>query len=79
MVKLGIDYECPAPDWWANGGRDLWDSVLDDPSDASVVLDPALAQSVLEQASAIPGWDGGHDFAPHPLQLIELNDDDESW
>ena len=29
MVKLVIDFECPALDWWKGGGRELWESVAE--------------------------------------------------
>lgn len=77
MIRLSIDYECPAPEWWESGGRDLWESVVDHPDDGSVVLDRAVADSVLAQAAQLPGWSGGHEFAPHPLRLIELDEDEE--
>ena len=27
MVRLKIDFENPATEWWENGGRELWEAV----------------------------------------------------
>jgi hypothetical protein len=77
MVRLAIDFECPAPEWWDSGGRDLWESLIEGFDNNDVVLDEAIAQSVLDQCAQIPGWDAGPDFAPHPLCLKEIDEDEE--
>jgi len=77
MVRIAIDFECPSERWLGAGGRDLWDSVAEGFDNASVVLDRALAESVLAQAASIPGWDDGPEYAPHPLRLEEIDEDEE--
>ena len=29
MVRLAIDFENPAQEWWEGGGRDLWESIVE--------------------------------------------------
>jgi hypothetical protein len=77
MRRLSIDYECPAPIWWAKGGRELWESIAEAFDGSSVVLDDNLAESWIERARAIPGWHGGPDYAPHPIALSSVADDEE--
>lgn len=76
MVKLSIDFEHPSRQWWDAGGQDLWDGIVEEVGASSVVLDPDLAASWLAQASAIEGWDGGPEFAPHPIAARSLAEDD---
>lgn len=76
MVKLSIDFEHPSRQWWEAGGQDLWDGIVEESGASSVVLDPDLAASWLAQASAIEGWNGGPEFAPHPITSRSLADDD---
>lgn len=77
MVRLAIDFENPASEWWESGGRDLWDSLAEGFDNNDVVLEEALALSWLEQAARIPGWHGGPEYAPHPVNLKELDPDEE--
>jgi len=42
-----------------------------------VLLDNSIAESVMATASTLPGWDSGHEHAPHPLRLEELDEDEE--
>jgi hypothetical protein len=77
MVRLSIDFEFSPRDWWANGGQDLWEALAEAFDGAHVVVEENLANSWLEQARAIPGWDLGPEYAPHPVRLSELNEDDE--
>jgi hypothetical protein len=79
MLRLSIDFECPAPIWWEKGGRELWESIAEGFDGSSVVLDDSLAESWLAQARALPGWDGGPDYAPHPIALSPVADDDLSF
>lgn len=76
MVKLQIDFEHPSRTWWEAGGQDLWDGIVEEPGASSVVLDDDLAASWLAQASRLEGWDGGPEFAPHPIASSVLADDD---
>ena len=76
MVRLVIDFENSAPEWWENGGRDLWESVVEGFDNSDVLLEESLAQSWLRQAAQLPGWDGGPDYAPHPVRLQEIDEDE---
>jgi hypothetical protein len=78
MVRLSVDYENPAPTWWASGGRELWEGITEGFGESSVVLDESVADSWLAEARRIPGWFGGPEYAPHPIQAATLADDDES-
>jgi hypothetical protein len=77
MVRLSIDFEFPSRAWWENGGQDLWDGIAEGFDGSYVVLDPSLAESWLAQARDIPGWDAGSEYAPHPVRLMPLDEDDE--
>lgn len=76
MVRLAIDFENPASEWWENGGRDLWESVVEGFDNNAVVLDRSLAESWLAQAAQVPGWEGGPDHSPHPIRLAEVDEDE---
>jgi hypothetical protein len=76
MIKLQIDLENTSRTWWDAGGQDLWDAIVEEAGASSVVLDPDLAQSWLAQAKTIEGWDGGPEFAPHPIAATSLAEDD---
>ncbi len=77
MVRLAIDFENNSPQWWDSGGRDLWESLLEGFEDNAVVLEESIAQSVLAEAAKLPGWDGGPDYAPHPLCVKPIDEDEE--
>lgn len=77
LVRLAIDYEHPGRRWWESGGRDLWEAVLESPDGKDVVLDEALAASWLAQAATIEGWDDGPDYAPHPIVLHTVDEDED--
>jgi len=76
MVRLAIDFECPAPEWWRNGGRDLWESLLEGFDNNDVLLDESVAESILSQCAGIPGWEGGPEYAPHPICRKPIDDDE---
>jgi hypothetical protein len=76
MLRLSIDFECPAPLWWEKGGRELWDSITEAFDGSSIVVDDTLAESWLARAREIQGWNGGPDYAPHPIALSTVADDD---
>ena len=42
MIRITIDFECPAEEWWENGGRELWESLIEG-------FDKAGISKVLEQ------------------------------
>jgi hypothetical protein len=77
LVKLAIDFENTARDWWDAGGRELWEALAEAPDASHVVLDAELARSWLDQARAIPGWDDGPEFAPHPVCQRAVAEDDD--
>ena len=75
MVRLCIDFENPGSEWWHGGGRDLWESVVEGFDNNDALLDRALAESWLAQAERLPGWNGGPEHSPHPVRLVEINED----
>jgi len=77
LVRLAIDFENPAPGWWDNGGRELWDSIAEGFDNNDVVLEGSLADSWLEEAKRIPGWDAGPEYAPHPIVLKPVDEDED--
>ena len=77
MIKITIDFECRAEQWWESGGRDLWESLVEGVDNNHVLLDDSIAQSVITAAATLPGWESGHEHAPHPLRLEELDEDEE--
>ncbi len=76
MVRLSIDFENAATEWWEGGGRDLWESVVEGFDNNSALLDRALAESWLAHASQLPGWNAGPEHAPHPVRLEEVDEDE---
>ena len=57
--------------------RELWEGIAEGFDGCSLVLDEPLAESWLSQARAIPGWDEGHDYAPHPIAVSPVDEDEE--
>ena len=76
MMRLAIDFENPAETWWENGGRDLWETIAEGFDNSDVLLEGSLAQSWLQEAKQIPGWSDGPDYAPHPIILEEVDQDE---
>ena len=77
LVRLAIDFEHPARgDWWENGGRELWEGAVEGFDTNAVVLEEPLARSWLAEAARIPGWDAGPDYAPHPIRLEPVDEDE---
>ncbi len=74
LVKLAVDFEFESRVWWKEGGQELWDAIND--GAAAVLLDEDIAQSWLSQAAALPGWDDGPEYAPHPIAVSEVDDDE---
>ena len=77
MVKLRIDFEFPSRLWWESGGQDLWDGIAEGFDGSSVVVDESVAESWIAEAELIPGWDDGHEYAPHPVLMAPLEEEDE--
>jgi len=76
MIRLAVDFEHPSRVWWEQGGQALWDAINED-GEASVILDETVAKSWLEQARAIPGWDDGPEYAPHPITSQDVDPDED--
>jgi hypothetical protein len=76
MVRLAIDFEFPSRLWWESGGQDLWDALCEGFDGSGVLVDEDLAKSWLDQARSIEGWDSGTDYAPHPVRLEAVDEDD---
>ena len=78
-VKLAVDFEFASRTWWDEGGQDLWDGITEGFEESSVVLDTSIAESWLTEARKIEGWSDGHEFAPHPIAVREVEEDDEDY
>ena len=76
MIRLAIDFENPSPEWWENGGRDLWDTIIEGFDNNDALLDRSVAESWLTHAAAIPGWEGGPEHSPHPIRSVEVDEDE---
>jgi hypothetical protein len=77
VKRLAIDFEFSSRIWWDNGGQELWDAVTEGFDGSGVVVDDDLATSWIAQARALPGWDDGAEYAPHPIRWSDLSEDDE--
>ena len=77
LVRLAIDFENTAKSWWENGGRDLWQSIVEGFDNNDVVLEESLAHSWLEEAARIDGWNDGREYAPHPICLKPIDEDED--
>lgn len=76
LLRLGVDYEFPTKTWWEAGGRELWEAICH-AGESGVVLEATLAESWLEQARAIPGWNEGPEYAPHPIAVSPAEAEDD--
>ena len=76
MVRLAIDFENPATEWWESGGRDMWESIVEGFENNDALLERSIAESWLEQAAQLPGWEGGPEHSPHPIRLVEIDEDE---
>ena len=74
MLKLAIDHEFESRTWWESGGQALWDAISD--GSGSVVLEDDIARSWMDQASRLPGWNEGHEYAPHPIAAASFGEDE---
>ena len=81
MVKLTIDFENTSQTWWDEGGRDLWEGMLEGMLEGfdnnSVLLERSLAESWVSEAAKLPGWGGGPEYSPHPIRIVEVDEDEE--
>jgi nuclear transport factor 2 (NTF2) superfamily protein len=77
MVRLAIDFENPATEWWENGGRELWEAVGEGFETNAALVERAIAESWIVQASQLPGWSSGSEHSPHPVRMVEVDEDEE--
>ena len=77
MVKLVVDFENTSKTWWEEGGRDLWEGMLEGFDNHSVLLEESIAESWLVEAAKLPGWHGGPDHSPHPIRMDAVDEDEE--
>ena len=77
VLRLAIDFENPARTWWERGGRDLWESIAESFDSGSVVLEDSVARSWVREAEKIPGWADGPEYAPHPVVVREVDEDED--
>jgi hypothetical protein len=77
-MKLAVDFEHPSRLWWESGGQELWDGVAEAFDGSSIVLDDPIALSWIEAARKIPGWDAGPEWAPHPVRVSPLAEDEDA-
>ena len=78
MKKLAIDFEFSSRLWWENGGQELWEAVTEGFDGSGVVVEDNLAESWLAQARTISGWDDGAEYAPHPVRISEIDEEEEA-
>ena len=78
MVKLAVDFENPGELWWQSGGTDLWDALREGFDGSNVIVDQSIADSWLAEAARLPGWQGGPEWAPHPICVKPLDEDEEA-
>jgi hypothetical protein len=76
LKKLAIDFEFASRIWWESGGQELWEAVTEGFDGSGVLVDDDLAGSWLRQAEAIEGWSDGSEYAPHPVRLQDVDEDD---
>ncbi len=77
VMRLAIGIDNPGREWWAQGGRELWDGLQEEEGASAVVVELHLGRSWLQEAARIPGWDDGPGHAPHPICEKTINDDEE--
>ncbi|MEE8314506.1 MAG: hypothetical protein V3R91_09295 [Myxococcota bacterium] len=77
LVRLAIDFENPVKAWWENGGRELWEGLREGFEDNSVVLEESVAASWIAEAERVDGWRDGPDYAPHPITINPVADDED--
>jgi len=76
MIRLATDFEHTSRIWWEAGGQELWDGITEGFDGSKVVVDDDLAKSWLSAASAIKGWNDGPEYAPHPITIHQMEEDE---
>lgn len=77
LMRLAIDFENAARNWWAGGGQELWESIAEGFDNNDVVLEESLARSWLQRAERIEGWAEGPPYAPNPVRLKSVDADED--
>lgn len=77
VVRLAIDFENNSRRWWDGGGQALWDGLVEAFDGNDVVVDASIADSWLAEAARIAGWEGGPEYAPHPVCVKSVDEDEE--
>ena len=77
MVRLVVDFENTARRWWVSGGQELWDAIREGFDTHEVLLEGSIAETWIAEAEKVPGWDDGHAYAPHPIRISPVEDDEE--
>ena len=65
-VKIMVDYENNAEEWWDNGGRELWREFGGGRKD-EIYLTERAAEDMERRAQLIPGYHDGPYYAPTAL------------
>ena len=76
VVRLAVDFEHASRIWWDAGGQELWDGITEGFDGSAVVVDEDLAESWLNAARGIAGWDDGPEYAPHPVSVNPVAEDE---
>lgn len=77
VIRLAIDFENSSPQWWDGGGRELWEGLVEAFDGNDVIVEQSIADSWLSEAARISGWEGGPDYAPHPICVKAVDEDEE--
>ena len=77
MVKLVIDFENASRHWWENGGQELWNGIAEGFDGSKVLVEFSIAESWIAEAAKLPGWDDGPEYAPHPVVVRPVDEDEE--
>jgi hypothetical protein len=78
VKRLAIDFEFSSRTWWESGGQELWEAVTEGFDGSGVVVDDDLADSWLAQARTLDGWDDGAEYAPHPVRISAIDEEEEA-
>ena len=76
LVRLKIDFEHASREWWENGGQELWEGTGEGFEEHAKLLESSLADSWMLEAARIAGWDSGPEYAPHPVRLEPVDEDE---
>ncbi len=75
--RLSVDYENNS-DWWENGGQKLWELLNPhDPYKWNCYVTKSVLDGFMKRAEKIKGWSDGPAYAPHPILVQPLSQ--EEW